>query len=111
MNRIVTLCVGVAAALALPGCATQHQLDVTNTHLSSIETQLQVLNQLSSQQLRLALANPSSQEACLLAGQPYSEGAVAAGRVCTRATSSVLGQPRSLRPLQWQPESSTRVYP
>jgi hypothetical protein len=57
------------------------------------------------------LANPSSQEACLLAGQPYSEGAVAAGRVCTRASSSVLGQPRSLRPLQWQPESSTRVYP
>jgi hypothetical protein len=113
MNTLVTLCVGVAAALALPGCATQHQLDVTNTHLSSIEAQLSIQNQIGTQQLQQAFANPFLREACLLAGQPYSEGAVAAVRVCTRAPVSV-GQPRLMgqpRLLQWQPESSTRAYP
>lgn len=113
MKRMTTLCVGIAAAIALSGCATKEQLDVTNGQLNVIQIQLSVLNKIAADaavQLKKEPGNTTAQEACLLAGQPYSEGAVAAGRICKRVheakADGALVPPSTLA---WFPESSIRV--
>ncbi|SEE90989.1 hypothetical protein [Pseudomonas coleopterorum] len=111
MNTIATVCAGIAAALALSGCATHKQMDITNVHLQNIQVQLSMLNKVTVEQLKRAPKNPSAQNVCLLAGQIYSEGAVAAGKVCTRVAGKfVFGMPDP-ESFVWQPESRPRVFP
>lgn len=114
MKRIATLCAGIAAAIALTGCATRDQLDVTNGHLNVIQIQLSTLNQIeveAARQLKQEPASTAANNACMLAGQPYSEGAIAAGRVCARTPNTIKPGGGMILPdsFAWQPESSLRI--
>lgn len=113
MKKTAILCVGIAAAIALSGCATKKQLDVTNGQLQVIQIQLSVLNQIAADAANQLKQRPA-QEACMLGGQPYSEGAVAAERTCKRILTpggktdgEIIPVPNSK--LVWLPESTIRI--
>ncbi len=103
MKAITTVLAGLAVATALSGCATQQQQAQTNTHLQVMQNQLSMLNQANAEQLKKLPTPIAGLDVCLLAGQPYSEGAIAAGRVCAPSALRVVGQPRKL---SWQSMSA-----
>lgn len=103
MKAITTVLAGLAVVAALSGCATHKQQELTNSHLQVMQDQLSMLNQLNAEQLKKLPKPVAAPDVCLLAGQPYSEGAVAAGRVCAPSALRTVGQARKL---SWQSKSA-----
>jgi hypothetical protein len=88
------------AAFALTGCAASQQADQTNAQLTVMHTDLtNISTQLNAIQNQ-PKPKPGAARACYLAGQPYSEGAVVAGRVCTELGGIYMNGERA--DLGWQ---------
>lgn len=104
MKKITGVLLAMTAVVGLSGCATSKQLDETNTNLSVLQNQIGLLSQ--SMQSQRAKPEPKpAQPACLLGGQPYSKGAVVAGRICTSNSIVFRGEPA---PLEWQLYTNAR---
>lgn len=102
MKKIIGVLFAITAAVTLSGCATNKQLDVTNTNLAVLQNQIGLLSQ--SVQAQRSQPQPAA-PACLLGGQPYSKGAVVAGRICTSNSIVFMGAPA---PLEWQLYTNAR---
>lgn len=103
MKVITTVLTGFAVVAVLSGCATHKQQELTNTHLQVVQHQLSMLNLSNAEQLKSLPKPVAAPDVCLLVGQAYSEGAVAAGRVCAPSALQAVGQPRKL---SWQSRSA-----
>ncbi|MGP4920719.1 MULTISPECIES: hypothetical protein [Pseudomonas] len=105
MKKITAALLTVTAIVGLSGCATSKQLDETNSNLSVLQNQISLLSQsVLAQQHNKPQPKPAD-PACLLGGQPYSKGAVVAGRICTSNSIVFRGEPA---PLEWQLYTNAR---
>nr|WP_015647647.1 hypothetical protein [Pseudomonas sp. GLE121]AGL12892.1 hypothetical protein [Pseudomonas sp. GLE121] len=104
MKKITGVLLAITAAASLSGCATNKQLDETNTNLAVLQNQISLLSQSVQVQRSQPQPKPAA-PACLLGGQPYSKGAVVAGRICTSNSIVFMGAPA---PLEWQLYTNAR---
>ncbi|HBV4265982.1 TPA: hypothetical protein MDW71_005275 [Klebsiella pneumoniae] len=90
------------SALLLAGCASQSQVDQLNKTVNALKTDLYTLQiQQHSDMLNLQQDVKKSRPigVCYLDGQPYSQGAVMAGRICASNGVIVNGRPSEVT---WQ---------
>lgn len=105
MKKIATALLTVTALVSLSGCVTSKQLDETNANLSVLQNQISLLSQSVQAQQRNKPQPKPADPACMLGGQPYSKGAVVAGRICTSNSIVFRGEPA---PLEWQLYTNAR---
>ncbi|MDU9042784.1 hypothetical protein NHG97_29265 [Pseudomonas corrugata] len=105
MKKIAITLLTMTAIVSLTGCATSKQLDETNTNLSVLQNQISLLSQSVQTQQRNKPQPKPAEPTCLLGGQPYSKGAVVAGRICTSSSIVFQGEPA---PLEWQLYTNAR---
>lgn len=96
-----------AALVTLSGCATQKQADLLSAQVAqlhadnqALQSQLQASN--AVQQKQFKQLRPTG--VCYLNGQPYTQGAVVAGRICDSNGIIIQGGERHL---EWR--NYTRV--
>ncbi|EPN9162934.1 hypothetical protein ACT4EA_004130 [Escherichia coli] len=104
----IKLALIAAALVTLSGCATQKQADSISAQL----TQLRADNQALQGQLQASIATQQKQfkqlrptGVCYLNGQPYTQGAVVAGRICDSNGIIIQGGERHL---EWRNYTRTR---
>ncbi|MFU2365322.1 MAG: hypothetical protein ACM685_06520 [Enterobacteriaceae bacterium] len=90
------------AALLLTGCASQSQVDQLTKQVNTLKTdlynlQIQQRNDTQAPQREVQKSRPIG--VCYLDGQPYSQGAVIAGRICASNGVIVNGKPTEV---SWQ---------
>ncbi|POP81108.1 MULTISPECIES: hypothetical protein [Pseudomonas syringae group] len=105
MKKIVTALIVTTALVSLSGCVTSKQLDETNANLAVLQNQISLLSQSVQAQQRNTQQPKPAAPVCLLGGQPYSKGALVAGRICTSNSIMLQGAPA---PLEWQPHMDAR---
>ncbi|EBS3878947.1 TPA: hypothetical protein ACULF5_004585 [Escherichia coli] len=90
------------AALLLTGCASQSQVEQLTKQVNTLKTdmynlQIQQRNDTKALQREVQKSRPIG--VCYLDGQPYSQGAVIAGRIC--ASNGVIVNDRPAE-VSWQ---------
>ncbi|EGK1499062.1 hypothetical protein IOO03_004595 [Salmonella enterica] len=91
-----------AAALLLTGCASQSQVDQLTKQVNTLKTDLynlQIQQRNDTQALQREVQKSRPIGVCYLDGQPYSQGAVIAGRICASNGVIVNGKPTEV---SWQ---------
>lgn len=99
-----------AALITLSGCATQKQADIMSAQLSQLHADNQALQgqlqaSLATQQKQFRQLRPTG--VCYLNGQPYTQGAVVAGRIC-ETNGIVIQSSDGSRNLEWRNYTRTR---
>ncbi|EAO2610010.1 hypothetical protein E2V80_23410 [Salmonella enterica] len=90
------------AALLLTGCASQSQVDLLTKQVNTLKTDLynlQIQQRNDTQALQREVQKSRPIGVCYLDGQPYSQGAVIAGRICASNGVIVNGKPTEV---SWQ---------
>ncbi|HAJ3428279.1 TPA: hypothetical protein HMU72_22660 [Escherichia coli] len=90
------------AALLLTGCASQSQVDQLTKQVNTLKTDLynlQIQQRNDTQALQREVQKSRAIGVCYLDGQPYSQGAVIAGRICASNGVIVNGKPTEV---SWQ---------
>lgn len=90
------------AALLLTGCASQSQVDQLTKQVNTLKTDLynlQIQQRNHTQALQREVQKSRPIGVCYLDGQPYSQGAVIAGRICASNGVIVNGKPTEV---SWQ---------
>ena len=90
------------AALLLTGCASQSQVDQLTKQVNTLRTDvynLQIQQRNDTQALQREVQKSRPIGVCYLDGQPYSQGAVIAGRICASNGVIVNGRPTEV---SWQ---------
>ncbi|ECA5324945.1 hypothetical protein ELS11_23600 [Salmonella enterica subsp. enterica serovar Virchow] len=90
------------AALLLTGCAGQSQVDQLTKQVNTLKTDLynlQIQQRNDTQALQREVQKSRPIGVCYLDGQPYSQGAVIAGRICASNGVIVNGKPTEV---SWQ---------
>lgn len=90
------------AALLLTGCASQSQVDQLTKQVHTLRTDvynLQIQQRNDTQALQREVQKSRPIGVCYLDGQPYSQGAVIAGRICASNGVIVNGRPTEV---SWQ---------
>jgi len=93
------------AVLAVSGCASQKQVDLLQQQLTMVNSTLQVSQ---AQQEKFAMEQTKAIKSmrptgvCYLGGQPYTQGAVVAGRICDGNGVIISGVQQQL---SWKPYS------
>lgn len=105
MKKIATALLITTALVSLSGCVTSKQLDETNANMAVLQNQISLLSQSVQAQQRNKQQLRPADPACMLGGQPYSKGAVVAGRICTSNSIVFRGEPA---PLEWQLYTNAR---
>ncbi|RMQ64948.1 hypothetical protein [Pseudomonas savastanoi] len=105
MKKIATALLITTALVSLSGCVTSKQLDETNANLAVLQNQISLLSQSVQAQQRNKQQPRPADPACMLGGQPYSKGAVVAGRICASNSIVFRGEPA---PLEWQLYTNAR---
>lgn len=97
-----------AALVTLSGCATQKQADLMSAQLTQLHADNQALQgqlqaSMSVQQKQIQHLRPTG--VCYLNGQPYTQGAVVAGRICDSNGIIIQG---GAQHLEWRNYTRTR---
>lgn len=90
------------AALLLTYCASQSQVDQLTKQVNTLKTDLynlQIQQRNDTQALQREVQKSRPIGVCYLDGQPYSQGAVIAGRICASNGVIVNGKPTEV---SWQ---------
>ena len=90
------------AALLLTGCASQSQVDQLTKQVNTLKTDLynlQIQQRNDTQALQREVQKSRPIGVCYLDGQPYSQGAGIAGRICASNGVIVNGKPTEV---SWQ---------
>lgn len=92
----------LSTAILLSGCASQSKVEQLTTQVNSLKTDLYNLqikqsNDIRSLEREVQKSRPIG--VCYLDGQPYSQGAVIAGRICASNGVIVNGRPTEV---SWQ---------
>lgn len=104
----IKLALAAAALVTLSGCATQKQADLMSAQLTQLHADNQALQgqlqaSIATQQRQLKQLRPTG--VCYLNGQPYTQGAVVAGRICDSNGIVIQGADRNL---EWRNYTRTR---
>lgn len=90
------------AALLLSGCASQSQVEQLSKQVNTLKTDLynlQIQQRSDTHNLQREVQKSRPIGVCYLDGQPYSQGAVIAGRICASNGVIVNGRPSEV---SWQ---------
>ncbi|EEC4048978.1 hypothetical protein N7X13_004350 [Salmonella enterica] len=89
--------------ILLTGCASQSQVDQLSKQVNTLRTDLynlQIQQRNDTQHLEREVKKSRPIGVCYLDGQPYSQGAVVAGRICANTSGVIInGQPAEV---SWQ---------
>ncbi|ECO7278113.1 hypothetical protein FXO89_23180 [Salmonella enterica] len=93
------LALAAAVVITLSGCATQKQADTLSAQMAQLKADNQALQSqlqasMAAQQKQFKQLRPTG--VCYLNGQPYTEGAVVAGRICDSNGIIIQGGERHL---------------